>query len=133
MKFREDDSNARFMTADIVVQVRKPYTDIRKDIGIFYARGVVTLVIVIMNAMYAVTEDALKNHCISTLKQNHILSASSGVAASNMALFKSLMSTSENNTLMNAKNVRGYFKAMRLLVNTVAPDTSTDHHKLTYL
>ena len=92
-----------------------------------------TIVIVIMNAIYAVTEDALKNHCISTLRPNHILSASSGGAASYMALFRSLMSTSENITLMNAKNVRGFFKANRLLINTFATNTSTDHQKLTYL
>ena len=80
-----------------------------------------------MNAIYAVTKEILEDPWISTLRPNHILSANFGGASFYMAPFRSLMSTSINTTPMNAKIVREYFKAMRLSLNTIKPNTSSEH------
>ena len=106
------------------------YIDTRNAICTFYARSVMEIMIVIMNAIFALTNDKLEDPWISTFRQNHILSANFGGASFYMALFRSLISTSKITTLMNAKNVREYFKAVRLSFKTIAPNTSSEHQEL---
>ena len=115
------------MTAHILVEVLETYIDTRNAICTFYATSVMEIMIVIMNAIFAVTKDKFEDPWISTFRLNHILSANFGGASFYMALFRSLISSTKNATLMNAKNVREYFKAVRLSFNTIAPNTSSEH------
>ena len=120
---QEDDSSARFLTAHIPVKVMELYIDIRKEIGILFARTVKKCIILIISAMYAVTEGTLKVHYSNTLRPNHISSAIFSVVTFYLALIRSLQSISNNTTLMNAMPVRNHFKAKELSINTITQNT----------
>ena len=79
------------MTAHIPVKVTELYIDIRKEIGILFARTVKKCIILIISAMYAVTEGTPEEHYASTLRQNHISSAGSRPVTSCMAPLRSLL------------------------------------------